>query len=107
MIFPFQRLLRPDHYKRGYEVGVQNYIDNTGVQVADVVVGLVHLEGKNLAATRERLAGLADGDPEWLARRVVEDLAIALQASLLLRHSPSFVAESRNFGIGCFAWAPR
>ncbi len=54
----FQRLLRPDAYKRGYEVGVQNYIDNTGVQVADVVVGLVHLEGKSLATTRELLAEL-------------------------------------------------
>lgn len=51
----FQRLLRPDGYKRGYEVGVQNYIDNTGVQVADVVVGLVHLEGKTLKTTRELL----------------------------------------------------
>src|SRR5271163_1779713 len=56
----FQRLLRPDNYKRGYEVGVQNYIDNTGVQVADVVVGLVHLEGKNLAATRELLNKLSE-----------------------------------------------
>ncbi len=55
----FQRLLRPDSYKRGYEVGVQNYIDNTGVQVADVVVGLVHLEGKDLTSTRELLADLA------------------------------------------------
>ena len=55
----FQRLLRPDAYKRGYEVGVQNYIDNTGVQVADVVVGLVHLEGKTLATTRELLVNLA------------------------------------------------
>jgi arginyl-tRNA synthetase len=55
----FQRLLRPDTYKTGYEVGVQNYIDNTGVQVADVVVGLVHLEGKNLASTRELLTQLA------------------------------------------------
>jgi arginyl-tRNA synthetase len=54
----FQRLLRPDRYKRGYEVGVQNYIDNTGVQVADVVVGLVHLEGKTLASTRELLDDL-------------------------------------------------
>jgi arginyl-tRNA synthetase len=54
----FQRLLRPDSYKRGYEVGVQNYIDNTGVQVADVVVGLVHLEGKTLESTRELLAAL-------------------------------------------------
>jgi arginyl-tRNA synthetase len=55
----FQRLLRPDSYKRGYEVGVQNYIDNTGVQVADVVVGLVHLEGKDLATTRELLTELS------------------------------------------------
>src|ERR1700677_1081672 len=51
----FQRLLRPDAFKTGYQVGVQNYIDNTGVQVADVVVGLVHLEGKNLISTRELL----------------------------------------------------
>jgi arginyl-tRNA synthetase len=56
----FQRLLRPDNYKRGYEVGVQNYIDNTGVQVADVVVGLFHLEGKNLASTRELLTELLE-----------------------------------------------
>jgi len=41
----FVRLLR----HRGYEVGVQNYIDDTGVQVADVVVGFLHLEGKTLA----------------------------------------------------------
>src|SRR5277367_2638818 len=56
----FQRLLRPDAYKAGYQVGVQNYIDNTGVQVADVVVGLVHLEGKTLATTRELLTGLVE-----------------------------------------------
>ena len=55
----FQRLLRPDDYKCGYQVGVQNYIDNTGVQVADVVVGLVHLEGRALTSTRELLAELA------------------------------------------------
>jgi arginyl-tRNA synthetase len=54
----FQRLLRPDAYKRGYEVGVQNYIDNTGVQVADVVIGLTHLEGKDLTKTQELLAEL-------------------------------------------------
>ena len=32
----FVRLLRA----AGYKVDVQNYIDNTGVQVADIVVGL-------------------------------------------------------------------
>jgi arginyl-tRNA synthetase len=36
----FVRLLRA----AGHSVDVQNYIDNTGVQVADVVVGFVHLE---------------------------------------------------------------
>jgi arginyl-tRNA synthetase len=56
----FQRLLRPDNYKTGYEVGVQNYIDNTGVQVADVVVGLVYLEGKTLTSTRELLTELLE-----------------------------------------------
>jgi arginyl-tRNA synthetase len=32
----------------GERVEVQNYIDNTGVQVADVVVGFMHLEKMNL-----------------------------------------------------------
>jgi arginyl-tRNA synthetase len=33
----------------GNRVEVQNYIDNTGVQVADVVVGFVHIEKMSLA----------------------------------------------------------
>jgi arginyl-tRNA synthetase len=37
----------------GGAVQVQNYIDNTGVQVADVVIGFVHMEKKNLAQVRE------------------------------------------------------
>jgi arginyl-tRNA synthetase len=41
----FVRLLR----FAGREVDVQNYIDNTGVQVADVVVGFMHIEQKSLA----------------------------------------------------------
>jgi len=41
----FVRLLR----FAGREVDVQNYIDNTGVQVADVVVGFLHLEKKSRA----------------------------------------------------------
>ncbi len=40
----FVRLLR----SAGREVDVQNYIDNTGVQVADVVVGFLHLQNKSL-----------------------------------------------------------
>ena len=56
----FARLLRPDAFKSGFQVGVQNYIDNTGVQVADVVVGLVHLEHKNLSMVRELLCELLE-----------------------------------------------
>jgi arginyl-tRNA synthetase len=41
----FVRLLRSN----GYPVDVQNYIDNTGVQVADVVVGFRELEKKSKA----------------------------------------------------------
>jgi arginyl-tRNA synthetase len=37
---------------QGRPVEVQNYIDDTGVQVADVVVGFTELEGKDLAAVR-------------------------------------------------------
>ena len=50
----FVRLLRA----AGQRVDVQNYIDNTGVQVADVVVGLTHLEGYDLAGVRQLLADL-------------------------------------------------
>lgn len=42
---------------RGVPVEVQNYIDDTGVQVADVVVGLRHLEGLDLDGVRR----VADG----------------------------------------------
>lgn len=38
------RILRAD----GNRVEVQNYIDNTGVQVADVVLGFIHIEKMNL-----------------------------------------------------------
>ena len=36
----------------GENVEVHNYIDNTGVQVADVVVGFLHLENKSLDEIR-------------------------------------------------------
>ena len=53
----FVRLLQYD----GRKVDVQNYIDNTGVQVADVVVGFQHLEKKSVADV-ERLACLPHFD---------------------------------------------
>jgi len=50
----FVRLLRA----AGQKVDVQNYIDNTGVQVADVVVGFLHLEGNSAAEVRQLLEDL-------------------------------------------------
>jgi arginyl-tRNA synthetase len=50
----FVRLLRA----AGQKVDVQNYIDNTGVQVADVVVGLMHLEGLSLNGVEALMARL-------------------------------------------------
>jgi len=49
----FTRLLR----YTGRLVEVQNYIDNTGVQVADVVLGFLHLEKKALADVKALAAG--------------------------------------------------
>jgi arginyl-tRNA synthetase len=49
----FVRMLRAT----GRDVEVQNYIDNTGVQVADVVVGFKHLENKTPEDVRQLIAG--------------------------------------------------
>jgi arginyl-tRNA synthetase len=49
----FVRLLR----FAGREVDIQNYIDNTGVQVADVVVGFLYLEKKSRAEIEQLAAG--------------------------------------------------
>ena len=51
----FVRILRAS----GKRVEVQNYIDNTGVQVADVVVGFVYLENKTLEEIKNLHAKLA------------------------------------------------
>jgi putative acyl-CoA dehydrogenase len=48
----------------------------------------------HLARTRDALADLAGRHPHWNARRVVEELAVALQGSLLVRHSPPEVADA-------------
>ena len=55
----FVRILRAG----GDRVEVHNYIDNTGVQVADVVVGFVHLEGMTLGDVRALDATLTEDHP--------------------------------------------
>ena len=53
----------------------------------------------HLAVVRERLGALASGDGSreaaaFGARRLAEDLGLALQGSLLVRHAPSAVADA-------------
>jgi putative acyl-CoA dehydrogenase len=49
----------------------------------------------HLARVREQAsAAFAEVEPQFLARRVVEDLAVALQGSLLVRHAPPAVADA-------------
>jgi len=54
----FVRLLR----SAGHTVDIQNYIDNTGVQVADVVVGFVHLEKQSKVQIEALIASTARFD---------------------------------------------
>ncbi|MDE1161615.1 MAG: arginine--tRNA ligase [Acidobacteriaceae bacterium] len=56
----FARMVKPDGWKPGFATGVQNYIDNTGVQVADIVVAVTHLEGKTLDGVREWMTELLE-----------------------------------------------
>jgi arginyl-tRNA synthetase len=51
----FVRLLRAS----GAQVDIQNYIDNTGVQVADVVVGFLYLEKKGKSEVEKLIAASA------------------------------------------------
>ncbi len=55
----FVRILRAS----GEQVEVQNYIDNTGVQVADVVVGFMHLERMTLEDIRALDRSLPEDKP--------------------------------------------
>ncbi|HEY2389529.1 MAG TPA: arginine--tRNA ligase [Candidatus Angelobacter sp.] len=55
----FVRLLQA----AGAKVDVQNYIDNTGVQVADVVVGFLYLEKKGKAEIEALIAHGSNGKP--------------------------------------------
>jgi arginyl-tRNA synthetase len=56
----FARMLRQDEFKPGYATGVQNYIDNTGVQVADIVVAITAMQGMGLDDVRGWLTELLE-----------------------------------------------
>ncbi len=52
----FQRILKAT----GKRVEIQYYIDNTGVQVADVAIGFIYLENMGIEAIRDLHSRLAD-----------------------------------------------
>jgi putative acyl-CoA dehydrogenase len=52
-----------------------------------------HLDA-HVARLKERIGDLGQVDPQWMARRIVEDMGLALQASLLVRNAPAFVADA-------------
>ncbi len=72
----------------GRKVEVQNYIDDTGVQVADVVVGFQRVKEVPLASVKELAAELASFRPERPSP-LLEDLVALWRSALpglLLRH---------------------
>jgi putative acyl-CoA dehydrogenase len=52
-----------------------------------------HLDG-HIDRLKGRFARMSEIDPQWEARRIVEDMGLAVQASLLVRHAPPFVADA-------------
>ena len=58
----FARMLKPDEFKPGYATGVQNYIDNTGVQVADIVVAVTVMQGMSLDDVRGWMTELLESN---------------------------------------------
>ena len=88
----FVRLLRA----AGYKVDVQNYIDNTGVQVADVVVGFLHLEKKSVAEVRALIA-----ECERRAK-ASSNVAPASQPAVAWASSPTPVSAARPFDYYCW-----
>ncbi len=87
----FVRLLRA----AGYKVDVQNYIDNTGVQVADVVVGFLHLEKKSVAEVRALIA-------ECGRRAAEADVAPTSGSAVAWASTPTPVSAARPFDYYCW-----
>ena len=81
----FVRLLR----FTGENVEVQNYIDNTGVQVADVVVGFLHLEKKTLKDVEALIQAPRTGQPPPRASTTT--------AGTFTRASSSSTRKTRKF----------
>ena len=71
----------------GERIEVQNYIDNTGVQVADVVVGFMHIENMSLDDIKALDASLPDRRPFIItAGTCTRASAYSIDTAMRLRH---------------------
>jgi putative acyl-CoA dehydrogenase len=65
------------------------------MQECELAAGADSRLDAHLDRVREQSAAVfSSEDPQFQARRIVEDLALSLQASLLVRHSPPAVADA-------------
>jgi putative acyl-CoA dehydrogenase len=60
----------------------------------DLAAGANAMLDAQLATLRQQLGSIEAETVEWRARRLVEDLAVALQASLLVRYAPPAVGDA-------------
>jgi len=62
----------------------------------ELATGVNAHQDAHVAEVKRTIAGFVDspGDTQWQARRTVEDLGLALQGSLLVRHSPAAVSDA-------------
>jgi len=65
------------------------------MEECELASGGDHRLDAHLEATKERAAAVFAGpDPQFEARRIVEELALGLQGSLLVRHAPPEVSDA-------------
>jgi putative acyl-CoA dehydrogenase len=65
------------------------------LEECDLAAGADPRLDAHLARVKNAIAELPqEDDPQWLARRTVEALGVALQGSLLVRHAPPAVADA-------------
>jgi putative acyl-CoA dehydrogenase len=65
------------------------------MEECELAQGADHRLDAHLSQVRERATEVFSGqDPQFEARRMVEELALALQGSLLVRHAPPAVADA-------------
>jgi putative acyl-CoA dehydrogenase len=69
--------------------GVPQFLDE-----CELAAGANERLDAHLVNLRKRVCSIDGETVEWQARRLVEDLAVALQASLLVRHAPPVVSDA-------------